>query len=118
DALPHVYHKADIFVMPSLSEGFGTVALEAMAAGLAVVATRVGGLADIIEDEKTGIFAEPRNSGDLFRAVLRLFKDKSLRVLLAERAQKKVLDFDWKESAKKVSDLYRAAVSSKIHALR
>lgn len=118
DALPHYYHRADVFIMPSLAEGFGITALEAMAAGLPVVVTKVGGLLDIVENEKTGILVKSGNTEDIFHAVVRLYRDEHLRSRLVESAQRKVSDFDWNQSAKKISDIYRAAVISKRHALR
>ena len=79
DVLENLYRRAAIFVLPSRSEGFGVVVAEAMAFGKPVVATRVGGLAELVEDEKTGVLIPPRRP-DLLRAALeRLLADSSLR---------------------------------------
>jgi glycosyltransferase involved in cell wall biosynthesis len=64
----------DIFVLPSLQEGLGLSAMEAQAAGLPVIASRVGGLISLIEDGRTGRLVEPRNSGQLSGAILDLLE--------------------------------------------
>ncbi len=65
----------DIFVMPSLEEGLGISIMEAQAAGLPVVASRVGGIVNLIEEDKTGVLVEPGNVDELSRAVIRLLAD-------------------------------------------
>ena len=67
----------DIFVLPSLAEGLGVAALEAMAAGKAVVASRVGGLTDVITDGLTGFLVPPRDSKALSDAIAKLIADPS-----------------------------------------
>jgi len=67
----------DIFVLPSLYEGLGVAALEAMAVGKAVVASRVGGLADAIADGRTGLLVPPRDSEALSHAIARLSTNPS-----------------------------------------
>ena len=62
DDLPSLLSRWDIFVMPSLEEGFPIAALDAMAAGLPVVATAVGGVPELIEDGKTGWLVPPRDA--------------------------------------------------------
>ncbi len=65
----------DVFVMPSLQEGLGLSVLEAQAMGLPVVATRVGGLPDIVEDRRTGILVEPRNPKALSEAICEVLRN-------------------------------------------
>ncbi|MUV88604.1 glycosyltransferase [Halapricum sp. CBA1109] len=67
--LPALYHAADLFVVPSLEEGFGMTAIEAMAAGTPVVGTRVGALPDIIESGRTGTLADPGDVAGLADAI-------------------------------------------------
>jgi glycosyltransferase involved in cell wall biosynthesis len=67
----------DIFVLPSLYEGLGVAALEAMAVGKAVVASRVGGLTDVITDGLTGFLVPPRDSKALSDAIAKLIADPS-----------------------------------------
>jgi glycosyltransferase involved in cell wall biosynthesis len=77
----------DVFVMPSLQEGLGLSVMEAQAAGLPVVASRVGGIPDLIEDGKTGLLVEPRDVEGLARAVIRLLDDKGYAGQLARAGQ-------------------------------
>ena len=77
------YHQADIFVLPSLSESFGQVLLEAMACALPVVASRVGGIPETLDDEHGGILIEPANSQAISDAVSRLASDPVLRQKMA-----------------------------------
>jgi len=107
DELPDWYSKADIFVMPSLSEGFGITAIEAMAAGLAIVVTWVGSLPEIVRDGETGILVEPKRADQIHDAVLRIYNNEILRVALAESAKSEVQRFDWHHSAQKVYEVYR-----------
>lgn len=77
----------DVFVMPSLQEGLGLSAMEAQAAALPVVASRVGGLPDLIEDGETGLLVEPQNASALAEAILKLLNDPGLAKRIGRRAQ-------------------------------
>ncbi|MBU6435580.1 MAG: glycosyltransferase, partial [Nitrospirae bacterium] len=66
---------ADLFVLPSLSEGFPFVLLEALAMGCPVVASRVNGVPELIEDHKTGLLVPPRDPQALARAILDMLSD-------------------------------------------
>ena len=73
-------HKAfDLFVMSSVTEGLGTSLLDAMACGRAVVATRVGGIPEVVKDGETGILVPPRDPAALAAAISRLLGDAALR---------------------------------------
>lgn len=76
--LPAYLHQSDIFIRPSLSEGFGISFVEAMAAGLPVIATPVGGIVDFIEEGKTGLFCEVRNPKSIAEQVELLINDNKL----------------------------------------
>jgi glycosyltransferase involved in cell wall biosynthesis len=82
--------KSLVFVLPSRWEGFGLVLLEAMSVGTPIVATKVGGIPEIIEDGKDGILVEPENPEELAKAILRLLSDVNLRSLISLNAYKKV----------------------------
>jgi glycosyltransferase involved in cell wall biosynthesis len=83
------YARAAVVVVPSRREGYGMVVREAMAAGRAVVATRVGGLADAIEDGVDGLLVPPRDVPALRAAVERLLADPELRARLGAAARAK-----------------------------
>ena len=73
----------DLFVLPSRREGLGVAALEALAAGRAVVASRVGGLGEVVQDGMCGLLVEPGDAAALSAALGRLLTDEALRVRLA-----------------------------------
>ena len=73
-------HKAfDIFVMSSVTEGLGTSLLDAMAAGKAIVATRAGGIPEVVADGETGVLVPTRDHDAMAGAIVRLLKDETLR---------------------------------------
>ena len=72
-------HAFDLFVLPSVSEGMPITILEAMAAARPVIATRVGGIPDLVEDERTGLLVPPRDADALAAAILRLLANPRLR---------------------------------------
>lgn len=78
----------DIFVMPSLKEGLGLALMEAMAAGLPVIGSNVGGIKSLIQDGLNGILVEPADSKGLAEAILKLLKDSKKRESLGGAAQK------------------------------
>jgi glycosyltransferase involved in cell wall biosynthesis len=81
--VPQCLSAADIYVQPSLSEGLGTAVLEACAAGLPVVASRSGGIPDIIINDETGLLVDVGSSHQLAEAVDRLIESPSLRERLS-----------------------------------
>jgi glycosyltransferase involved in cell wall biosynthesis len=106
--------RGRIFAMPSLSEGFGIAALEAMAAGVPVVATSVGGLTEIVSHERTGLVVPPRNPSRLADSIERLLDDSSLRRRLAQNASEIVKRFDLQQSTTDLIGIYERALSAKI----
>jgi glycosyltransferase involved in cell wall biosynthesis len=96
DELHHLYARAAVVVCPSRREGFGVACLEAMAHGRPVVATRVGGLLDLVVDGETGIVVPPRDPAALRSALERLLADADLRrrLGLAGRDRARML-FSW-----------------------
>lgn len=103
------YLKAfDVFILPSLKEGLPYTLLEAGLAGLPVVATSVGGIPEIIENEKTGLLVRPSNTGELTDAINRLVNDTELRQKLGRNLREKVLkDFSASEMLEKTFRLYK-----------
>jgi glycosyltransferase involved in cell wall biosynthesis len=80
----------DVFVLPSVSEGFSNALLEAMAAGRPAIATRVGGNVNVLRHEDTGLLVDAADPGDLAKAMLRVIEDPSLAGGLAERGRRHV----------------------------
>ncbi|MDO8583794.1 MAG: glycosyltransferase family 4 protein [bacterium] len=97
DELPGLLQASDIFVRASLSEGLGNAFLEAMAAGLPIIGTPVGGIPDFLKDGETGVFCQPRDPASLAQAVLRIQKDSLLKQALEKNGLAYVQDHnDWK----------------------
>jgi len=85
--VPAVLKATDVFVLASLWEGMPNALLEAMATGLPVVATRVEGTVDIVEDGKTGVLVMPRDVPALVSSILRLLEDPARATQLGQAAQ-------------------------------
>lgn len=83
---------AGIYVLPSYNEGLPMSVLEAMAEGLAVVTTRVGGIPELVTDGVDGLLIEPGDKAELSRALGRLLGDEALRVRIAEAGRRRVAD--------------------------
>lgn len=81
----------DVFVMPSRQEGLGISIMEAQAAGLPVVASRVGGIPSLIADKETGILVESENEKDLGEAIIEVLKDKKMGADLGRAAKEFIL---------------------------
>lgn len=77
----------DIFVMPSLQEGLGLALMEAMASGLAVIGSNVGGIKTLIQDSRNGLLVEPQDPQGLAEAIVTLLRDPARRVTLGSQAQ-------------------------------
>jgi glycosyltransferase involved in cell wall biosynthesis/GT2 family glycosyltransferase len=90
DSVPSLLAVLDVVVVPSLSEASGLTAMEALGLGVPVVATRVGGLPEIVVDEETGLLVAPGDEVALARAVARLLDDHALARTLAEAGARRV----------------------------
>lgn len=109
-----VYGALDIFVLPSLEEGSPNALLEAMACGRAVVATRVGGVPEIIEHERSGLLVEPGSPPALAEAITRLAADPLLRQRLGQEAANCVRErFDIARMVERHAELYRSLLAER-----
>lgn len=106
DDLPGYLAVSRIFIRPSLSEGLGTSFLEAMAAGIPIIGTKVGGIPDFLKDFKTGLFctADPKSIAE---KTLLLLKDSELRNSISINAQKAVKEhYVWDIVAEQYREVY------------
>jgi glycosyltransferase involved in cell wall biosynthesis len=91
--VPEILALLDVFVLPSLWEGLPIALLEAMAAGLPVVATRVGGVPEVVVDGETGLLVPPRDPDALSEAILTLLQDPDLRQKMGQAGQERVREY-------------------------
>lgn len=97
------YRTADVYVSASLYEAFGMGVVEAMAAGLPVVATRVGGMVESVEEGATGVLVERNNPHALAEGILRLLEDDSLRRRMGAEARRHAVEsFSWERTAREL----------------
>jgi glycosyltransferase involved in cell wall biosynthesis len=112
--LPSIYADLDVLVVSSNNEGTPVSAIEAMAAGCPVVATRVGGLPDLIEDGETGYLVPPRDAVGLAANIVRLLRDRRMARSLGEAAQTAVArQFTVERLCHDVEDLYTELLARK-----
>ncbi len=103
--------SADVLVVPSIYEPFGIVALEGMATGVPVVASKVDGLSEVIEHERTGIFVYPRSPDSIAWGIHRVLSDPDHAKWLTENAKDKLHKaYSWEAVAMKTVDVYRKVV--------
>lgn len=106
DHMPPYLQISDIFVRPSLSEGLGNSFLEAMAAGLPVIGTNVGGIPDFLKDGETGLFVEVNNPKNLAQKIEKLIKDRESKEYVVRQAQELVRDnYQWPVVAEKMKHI-------------
>ena len=103
------YKSADIFCLPStnMAESFGIVNLEAMASGIPLVGSNLGGIPDIIKEGENGLLAKPCDHQSLANALITLLKDNDLRQKMGNKGRKMVTDYSWDKIAKTTENLYK-----------
>ncbi|MBN1694193.1 glycosyltransferase [candidate division WOR-3 bacterium] len=101
----------DVFVLPSLSEGFSVVILEAMACGIPVVATNVGSNREVVLNGKTGFVVEPGNPYELADKIKKLLEDKKMRKLFGKAGFKRVKEyFSLDKTVASIENLWKGAL--------
>jgi glycosyltransferase involved in cell wall biosynthesis len=91
-SLPALYRQASVFVMPSYYETFSISCAEAMAFGLPVVATRTGGLPEVVEDDAVGVLVPVHDAGALGKAIVALLRDPERRAAMGRRGRQRVAE--------------------------
>ncbi len=109
--LADLYNEAAVFACPSIYEPFGITNLEAMACETPVVASRVGGIKEVVEDGKTGLLVPPGDPVRLGRAVAKILEDPKLAARMGRAGRRRVLArFTWDRIAEKTLALYRSLI--------
>lgn len=104
----------DIFVLPSLKEGLGLALMEAMAAGLAVIGTEVGGIKTLITDGENGLLVRPSDSDDLSGKIVLLLKDEGERTRLGRSASQTIATrFPFGKMISQTENVYAACLNAK-----
>ena len=111
-----LYRSARFFVCPSRREPFANVILEAMAAGLPVVASDVGGNREMVRHQHTGLLCEPESPAALAEAMQRLLADSGLVARLTAGVARSIPGFDWSAVADRYVELYQEVVATGPHA--
>ena len=106
DTLPYYYSAAEVVVMPSLYESFGMVALEAMACGTPVIASEVGGLGYLVQNDVTGYTIPDSDPAELCEKLASLLGDANLRESMGQRAAEYALDYAWEKIAARIVEVY------------
>ncbi|MBU1087229.1 MAG: lipopolysaccharide heptosyltransferase II [Candidatus Omnitrophica bacterium] len=113
--IPQVLEKLDVLVLATTTEeAFGRVIIEAGAVGVPVVATRVGGVVEIIENENNGLLVDPSNPYEISQAVLRFLKDSKLAKKCVKSLHEKVVDsFSLESMVLKTIEVYNETIEKK-----
>lgn len=109
--LPLLYNSADVFVFPSLYEGFGLPPLEAMACGTPVVTSNASSLPEVVGD--AGIMVDPHSVEELADAILKVLRDADIRDRMISKGFERAKDFSWQETARRTLNVYEDAWQGK-----
>lgn len=109
-ALNKLYDQISIQIIPSLFEGFGITALEAMAKKIPVIATNVDGLRDIVQVGKTGLLVDYGDTESMSNSILNLIQNKKLGVKIVSNAYKELDKYSWEDIYKKTIRTYDSII--------
>jgi glycosyltransferase involved in cell wall biosynthesis len=118
DDIPEIMKILDVFVLPSLNEGMGRVLVEAMAAGKPVVASRVGGIPDLVKPGQNGFLVEPGDENGLSAAIEKLLTDKSMRDEMGKKGREMCQDFSVEKMIEKINVLYTSLLQKRSNCQR
>lgn len=105
--MPRILKASDIFLLPSFKEGFSNAILEAMAAGLPVVASKVGGNPEAVQETQTGFLVSPQNATELVAKLRQLISNIELRRRMGEKARERVRLFSLEKMMENTLTLYQ-----------
>jgi phosphatidylinositol alpha-mannosyltransferase len=112
--LPRYYRTGDVFCAPNTGhESLGLIILEAMAAGLPIVASRIQGFEDVLEDGVHGVLVPPRDSEALAEALKRMLSDAGMRETMGRAGAGRARDYSWDEQSARVLQYYEDAANGR-----
>jgi len=106
--LNQYYNKADVFILPSITESWGLVGLEAMAAGCPVIVTECCGVKDAVRDGQDGLVIQAGSEGAIRDAILKLYNNRELLCHMGASAHKRAADFSWERYGQSLLDIYES----------
>ncbi len=118
ELLSSFYRAADVCLVPSRSESFGLVALEAGACGTPVVASAVGGLTTLVDDQVTGVLVDSSAPADFARAVRSVLRRAGTDQPMARAAAARARHYTWEQAARQLRDTYQALADRRLAACR
>lgn len=101
----------DLFVFPSNNEGLGSILLDIFYGGVAIIATKVGGIIDIIHHNENGLLIDPKNNSQLYDAIIKLYNDPKLRQKFIQQSQYKLKEYSVDTMTSKYLSLYNQEIS-------
>jgi glycosyltransferase involved in cell wall biosynthesis len=107
--LPLFYAASELYVLPSLHEGFGIPSLEAMACGVPVIVAPTGALPEVVGDAAL-VLDDPMDAAGLCVAIERLLHDESFRQEMIKRGFERAAAFSWKRSARRMLEVYHTVL--------
>jgi len=109
---PFYYKSADIFCLPSITmaEAFGIVNLEAMACGIPVISSKLGGIPDVVTDRETGLLVKPEDKEALADAIILLLENEDIARKMGNKGKRKVEEYSWKKIAEKTEEVYESLI--------
>ncbi|MHB1004570.1 MAG: glycosyltransferase [Chloroflexota bacterium] len=113
--LPRYYSAADVCVVPSYYESFGLVAVEALACGTPVIASRVGGLPKVVKHGENGLLVPERTAAAFAASIAALHEDEALRADLARRARGSIGHLVWGAIARRIASVYEELLAGRSH---
>ena len=109
---PLYYKAADVFCLPSTmnTESFGIVNLEAMACGVPIVASKIGGVPDVVKDGENGLLVPSSDSEALADAIVYLLENQDVREKMGKNGRRKVEDYSWERIAEETEKIYEGLI--------